>query len=510
MGKFDMHAIHEHGSFEQYQGSIDGPFRKLRQQLGIADQPWYSNETALHCVGGKEKLQAETLFMKLLFARARGAAGYTWYDLRNDGFSNLNGEHNFGLFTNDFYPKPVYAAYAALVNTYRGMKFKKQLKLNSGEWGFVFGNDSTRAVASWRAEDANGNGIYAIGTDGEWAEKVDLMGNTSPVELNGRYFLWNPDRPATVKIYNATKVEAKHIVSSKVLSFAVAGKNLPVEFTINNPFPETRTFRFYLKPPKIFFCDEPKFQIVVPAGESVKKIVNFQVAGRVDLKEAYPVKVKVKIGDNNQTILRLITRTARSIKTDVHKRNPDFKLNTRRNIVVLYDAQPDKPFWTGPKDLSAQVMLGIENNNLIVKVNVEDDIQLQKAKKDKMIWEGDSVQFAVIPAGQKVGWEIGGAFDHSGKARKYIWNYPETADYLACTEALNVSVTRMGKITSYVFRVPVNVFHLESAIKNGFRFNLVVNDADEETTGREGWARIAPGLAGSKDFDRYPLMLFDK
>ena len=64
---------------------VDERFLPMRRETGTT-VPWYSNETAIHSLNGAERNQALTLFKKLIFAWSRGAIGYTWYDLRNDGF----------------------------------------------------------------------------------------------------------------------------------------------------------------------------------------------------------------------------------------------------------------------------------------------------------------------------------------------------------------------------------------------------------------------------------------
>ena len=43
--------------------------------------------------------------------------------------------------------------------------------------------------------------------------------------------------------------------------------------------------------------------------------------------------------------------------------------------------------------------------------------------------------------------------------------------------------------------------------RNGFRFNLLVNDNDGE--GRDGWIHIAPGIGDSKNPDKFPFVVFE-
>ena len=64
-GKFDVHAHHEHGSFERFALLIDSQFIPMREKLKIT-APWYANETAIHSVAGAEVNQAATLYKKIV------------------------------------------------------------------------------------------------------------------------------------------------------------------------------------------------------------------------------------------------------------------------------------------------------------------------------------------------------------------------------------------------------------------------------------------------------------
>ena len=46
------------------------------------------------------------------------------------------------------------------------------------------------------------------------------------------------------------------------------------------------------------------------------------------------------------------------------------------------------------------------------------------------------------------------------------------------------------------------------ALRDGFRFNLIVNDNDGQ--GRKGWIQVAPGLGGNKDAEQYPFVVFEE
>lgn len=509
-GKFDLHAIHLHGPFSSYHRQIDNELRELQSKLGIENIPWYPNETAHHSTGGNEKVQAESLYTKLVFSRARGAVGFTWYNMRDVGFNEMDNEHNYGMQKADFYPKAVFPAYAALVNTFRGFAFHSQLSLQQGEFGFLFRNGNDFLLAGWKTGDAvNSGGCYSLETDGSRAEQIDLMGNATPVTIDGGRIFWTFDNtPVTLKIYGATKVSAKPVIDCNVSGCAVPGRKVAVQVNLANPFPRELVARLTLTTPAEFKVEPGSIALKLAPGEQIVKsfILNCTSAVSGTFGNKYLVELKVDLDKNGTTRLLLPVHSSAVMSQEIDKKKPDFVLNQRRQVRVLYDNVPNRPFWTGPKDLSAEIKLGMDRNDLIIKVKVEDDIHLQRQEAPEC-WREDSVQLALWLPGMG-GWEIGGAHK-DGKTLKHIWLAPEKANIDKALQALTVTSTRQGTVTDYEFRLPFAAFGLTfGKLKAGFRFNLVVNDADEPNVGREGWAMIAPGIADTKDPSLYPFIVF--
>ncbi|UKI29540.1 MAG: hypothetical protein L6W00_15805 [Lentisphaeria bacterium] len=132
-GYYDLHAHHEHSNFPVYASVIDSLLLPMRKETGADAVPWYANETAISSASSGENMQALTLFKKLIFSWSRGAVGYTWYDLRNDGCDPYNAEHHYGMMTLDFHPKPIYPVYNALAAVYG-----KPVSWNSGRSAGIF------------------------------------------------------------------------------------------------------------------------------------------------------------------------------------------------------------------------------------------------------------------------------------------------------------------------------------------------------------------------------------
>ena len=126
---------------------IDNRFLPLRRAVGTT-VPWYANETAVTVLNNDRRLQAVTLFQKLLFAWSRGSIGYNWYDLRNDGFNPGDGEHNYGMLTHDFRPKFVYGVYNTLAANFGKARFEADLSRN-GTTLYRFRDGNTLLLPCW-------------------------------------------------------------------------------------------------------------------------------------------------------------------------------------------------------------------------------------------------------------------------------------------------------------------------------------------------------------------------
>jgi len=124
--------------------------------------------------------QARLIARSYIDAIASGAApNISWYDFRNDGADPFNFEHNMGIVTRDFTPKPAYRAFATVTQLLKGKRAEGPLDLGPSivAYRFAGGEGRKGVVALWSlAGDA---------TASLAAEKpvtvVDLMGGCSTV-----------------------------------------------------------------------------------------------------------------------------------------------------------------------------------------------------------------------------------------------------------------------------------------------------------------------------------------
>lgn len=176
----DLHCFHGHGAYTGFRNTIDNKLLPMRRELGI-EMPWYANETAITMSqGAGERLQAETLYKKLLFAWSRGATGYTWYNLRSKGMNEANdGEHGYGMLTMDMDPRAVYIAWNNVTKLYGRKGFKEEKDLGPAYSCFVASNANETVAGIW-AETGRPS-VLRIVTAAASVEAVDMFGNRQPL-----------------------------------------------------------------------------------------------------------------------------------------------------------------------------------------------------------------------------------------------------------------------------------------------------------------------------------------
>ncbi len=514
-GFFEVHAYHEHGTFQDYEALIREKFEPMRAETGTT-MPWYANETAITSAGGSEKRQAETLFKKLLYAWSRGAIGYTWYDLRNDGFDPLDAEQNYGMLTNDFYPKPVYSVFNQLARRFRSSEFVKRLDVGPNLWMFLFvGPDGVR-IPGWDESGFSSTQALVIRSEAREAFSVDLMDNARPLEiLDGMVLVEVNARPSTVELLGATTAEpVGTLLTMDSGSVAVPGKSFRFLVRLYNPLGVTKNFTLALASlPDGFSCNTMRKTVTVKPGARV--VTDFLVNVASDFKAEYgsagAIKVAYQVSDSGwQGTATLMVNSAVSVPPGDFNRDPDFVINRAEQVVSLVDADPANTsrLWGGPSDLSAVVWLGENNGELLMHAMVTDDKHVQP-EEGFSIWKGDSMLLSFQIPGQIGSWEIGLAALDSGKSELFVFQTPTGFNAESVMKGLKLYAFRAGDKTTYQLTIPEWVIGTNRYIlSKGFRFNLMINENDGE--GRDGWMHIAPGIGSNKNPDKFPFVVFEE
>lgn len=502
---FDIHAMHQHGPFPEFKSAITGELTRIRARMPHP-KPLYFNETALSSAYGGEKFQATTLVKKMSYVMALNAIGYTWYDLRNDGTSSGDGEQNYGLLTTDFLPKASFAAYAEFVRQMQGMHHIGDLDLGSNREGHVFRGPRGRVIVWW-TEGRNTSGVPVLLRCATPIRAFDVMGvatELSPVEgivcaqpsAEPQYLVLPPgdgtsvegllvklDGPKQALIGEPLKMTAlltnpwEHAITVNLGWMDVSGKNM----TTSVPVAPKATAQLP----------------IVAAGPRPDQMVNsmdltYSVA---DLKLAGTIRFSVPVVQNIEC-------------TPPDNRNPDWVLEKRSDYLSFTDADPTLTSydWRGPDDLSAKVWMWQQKDSIDVRVDVRDDIHVQKEKAPDCL-RGDSLQIAFqFVSDARVNWELGVAQTEDGTLLSTVLVSPiggvksETSFTAVCTPipgGLRYEVT-----------LPRDSFGLtDAALRDGLRFNLAVSDNDG--TLRKGLVRIASGIGEPKSNPQlFPLLNF--
>lgn len=510
-GGFDIHAYHEHGPFyPHYVRMVEERFLPLRARTGTT-APWWPNETALTSAGGNEEAQALALYKKLIFSRANGAVGYNWYDLRNDGDDPNHGEQNYGMLTRDFYPKPVYTVYHTLVTVFDGKEYLCRLNAGPLDWLYVFDGPGEKILAAWSEDKTALPAI--IRTDAQSAIAVDLMGNQQSMPIyDGKILLEVSNTPISLRLTNAAKVElAGKLIRTETPDTAIPGHPYRLGIKVVNPFSQPVEFQLKLRAPAGLQPPVIERTINLNADETKEIAFAFDVAEDFQpvFGSVFNMAADYRITGKCQGKIIIPVQSAQIItRGSFDNRAADFRLDRGSQIRLLFATDPTKGhlLWKGPQDLSGQVWLTSENGNLRLKIKVNDDIHCQTQHGEKT-WLGDSVQFAVEVPGKPGLWELGLSRSADGSPEVWCWSAPDGCRPQAAAAAISLSTVRHDTETIYNATVPLSALGLTpEMLKEGFRFNLLINDNDGE--GRESWINIAPGIGESKDPAKYPLIIF--
>ena len=169
--------------------------------------------------------------------------------------------------------------------------------------------------------------------------------------------------------------------------------------------------------------------------------------------------------------------------------------------------------WGGVNDLSAKIMLEIDENNVYFAGDVTDDV-MSATSSGEQIWQNDSIQ-------------IGIAFSDAAKESEFygdtfteiaIGDSPEGAiawrhrsvnnSMPACKlDSANVAVKRIGQHTYYEACIPLKeIFDMEvdGSSLNSLKLSAAVNDNDGN--GRTQALQIGGGIVTVKDLKQFRVL----
>ena len=349
--------------------------------------------------------------------------------------------------------------------------------------------------------------LWSVRRDGESADSITFR-VTSPADTpatTARFYVRATDGAGNVRgeLAVARKVAPK---LSVVLAPAPAQEGGAVAVRVQNNSAEERTVHWSADILKEVSITDGVFQFdqataaqayftrtasgtVTVSGKNIEDI-RLDMAG-VNPQTLYRIRATIrKNGESSATETWLggfvgVPRANTSITVDGNldeaawEKAPVLSMDERRQ---MYGTETTS--WDGPKDLSGDMRLLWDENNLYIAVEVVDDV-FRNVKKDQLLWAGDGLQFLVDPYGAQE--ESEGFYDYlcgSGAKGDQMWcgrtahaevpigELPEST--FASSEANNSPGGRIYEIAMPWSRLKP----LTPAAGSRIGFSLVINEDD--------------------------------
>jgi hypothetical protein len=184
--------------------------------------------------------------------------------------------------------------------------------------------------------------------------------------------------------------------------------------------------------------------------------------------------------------------------------------------VILNDKTPDSirygsAKYNGPDDCSADLRFAWDKKNLYIAARVKDDRHYQ-ILRDKNVWSGDCIQFAVIDGGPLPPTrsqdllslnEFALAADSKGP---FVYSWCSRED--GVQKDTKIAVTGGDGEIIYEVALPwnsINVLWPAPGKKLGVSFVVADNDGD----GLRGWLEWTPGIFVAKDCSAYGTLTLE-
>ena len=471
---FDVHAFHRHSPFNRFRNEVDGPLADIRSQLKENKPIWF-NETAMHSTFIGEREQARILFKKLTFGWARGAIGYTWFNmLSNPHYPASHPEHNYGMLTSEFNPKAVYVAYNELVTHLHDKQFSRQLATPEGYYAFLFENENQKVLTIWKEDESKPDLLYipkCQNMGNVHIRETDIMGNEKYIKSYEGTFPLLISRSCKFYIIDAQgEINWEENIFGSQLVTNTTGFKLAV----------SDQFATYSHETKLIYPDAD----IIPDNHLYIREEGLPEYFEANLSYAFPDQEWYGIIN---IPVRLQTKVH---QTDWQGRKPDFILKSSSQVTNAYEHDPSSTHlaWKGPSDLSAEGWLQYTENTMKIILSIKDD-QIVSRENDQ---PGDYINLMLYLPGEKklMAYKVGLTED--------LTPLLENSNQLGVLPEICVQM-RQDRY-SYVMSFPFSNAQLET----GIGYNLQIHDNDSDVV--EGYIQLAPGMGVVNEPEYFPVM----
>lgn len=497
---FDIHAFHQHGEFQLFHNIVEGPLKKMRKEMPVK-RPLFFNETAVPAKG--LDWQAQNVLKKIALTKTTGALGHTWFKM-------VGKKYNWGLLTDDLEPRPAYVAFATATDVLGSLPPLGRIPVSKDNYCYAFGNDSKTVLVYWSESNKASRGIWPLHgvKKHDKIERIALTGRRLPANrIGGEATICMSEIPEYMIVQSNNKITLGEPLVAVDGPVAVYPDN-PVEVNVKLHNPLRKRAKFTLKYENITKVtklgsgksETIKLPVSMPAGKTYRFGESLKLFLKVDIQP-----------DGYQQVVEIPAVAGAWIPAaGVSDRDPDFEVKTRPQIQNLFDYDPGsiRYVWNGGKDMSVKAWLGADRKKglLNIRVDVRDDKHVVENSR-KNIRDGDSLVIAVYPNSYKGRWLIG--ISGNGKD-KPLYSVYSKAIGRGRDPWGDVKVARKGDHTVYDLALDMKKIGISNEdLTKGIGFNFVVYDRDLDQ--REGWAELAPGIAGHhRKKTNPPLVRFDK
>ncbi|MEM8737187.1 MAG: beta-galactosidase [Planctomycetota bacterium] len=536
---FDWFAYHRHGTFSMLRLDIEHLLTPLIDASLDEMPPLYFSETSMGREPDREYEMAIELPKRVAYLWSIGAKGWTGFTTHQK-YSSTSG-FLYAMFNPDFTPRPVWVGYNEMARQMRGRRFVRTLDLGEGRFGYAFRgkgdfrgtDDRSWLWVAWTEDTATAEQAVPIrvGADAR-VERVDLMGNRTPIETREgiavmpvsrepAYFVAEgvEGEPALLPVF----LEAEGLGLTLVAGGPSAGLPLKIRNPLTEPLTVSLTATQGSAENETGSPTEPRERglplvepssVTVPAGG--ERTVILRAALPAGVVTAEPIRVSAVSGVLDGTVVVPIAAARLSPGgsfEEMARRSPDYVLNRSDQVVNNQDIDPGSAHltWQGPEDVSVKAWVGLEDESLLLRFDVRDDVHRQPYV-GRALWQGDAVQVGLGLPGRAGHLEFGVSLTDTGEPDKHVWVVPPGGSAGEILEQISFEAEPDGSdTTTYRVRVPLSAFGASrDALGRGVLLSFVAQDLDEATpdTIREGFIELSEGITGVKNPRLFPLILF--
>lgn len=340
MDGFSIHPYLYPNAPEGYESLIDNVKTLIRTYNNGNLKPIWINETGwptqLDARGVDEKTQADYLVRAYVVALANGVEKIVWYDLINDGLTNVN-EDNFGLLRNpndklgSLTPKPAYSSYAAMTRWLNDASFVRRDATDSDIRSYLFDKNGEDVRVLWTTSSS----IPAVIRTANPIRISDMMGNTHTyVPDNGKVFVTLSGEPYFVE----GEADAIEKDSTFVLSGQSARIGDSMTFTLATDNSSSSDFPYSLD------VEGGLYPVVTASGQQNVQTIDVTNANEPGIRQMTGVLMK---GNDRVGLLR---SSAEAL--------PPYEVQVR-------------PVIADPDTLSKSLLVGIKNESLSKPLQVK-------------------------------------------------------------------------------------------------------------------------------------------